>query len=177
MIEIEALGWVISFDPSAVLAPGMFLALVVALLSGFPVAFCLGGVGVIFAVLGMFSGEIEPQFVAALPQRIVGIMANFTLLAIPAFVFMGAMLERSGIAERLLETMGQLLGRLRGGLALAVVIVGSMLAATTGVVAATQLCSSPCRPCCGRATTKATPQASSWPPAPSGRSFPPASFW
>ena len=137
MIEIEALGWVISFDPSAVLAPGMFLALVVALLSGFPVAFCLGGVGVIFALLGMFSGEIEPQFVAALPQRILGIMANFTLLAIPAFVFMGAMLERSGIAERLLETMGQLLGRLRGGLALAVVIVGSMLAATTGVVAAT----------------------------------------
>ena len=137
MIEIEALGWVISFDPSAVLAPGMFLALVLALLSGFPVAFCLGGVGVIFALLGMFCGEIEPQFVAALPQRILGIMANFTLLAIPAFVFMGAMLERSGIAERLLETMGQLLGRLRGGLALAVVIVGSMLAATTGVVAAT----------------------------------------
>ena len=137
MIEIEALGWVISFDPSAVIAPGMFLALVLALLSGFPVAFCLGGVGVIFALLGMFCGEIEPQFVAALPQRILGIMANFTLLAIPAFVFMGAMLERSGIAERLLETMGQLLGRLRGGLALAVVIVGSMLAATTGVVAAT----------------------------------------
>ena len=137
MIEIEALGWIISIDPSAVLAPGMFLALIVALLSGFPVAFCLGGIGVIFALLGMLSGEIEPQFVTALPQRILGIMANFTLLAIPAFVFMGAMLERSGIAERLLETMGQLLGRLRGGLALAVVIVGSMLAATTGVVAAT----------------------------------------
>ena len=75
MIEIEALGWVISFDPSAVLAPGMFLALIVALLSGFPVAFCLGGVGVIFALLGMLSGEIEPQFVTALPQRILGIMA------------------------------------------------------------------------------------------------------
>ena len=137
MIEIEALGWVISFDPSAVLAPGMFLALIVALLSGFPVAFCLGGVGVIFALLGMLSGEIEPQFVTALPQRILGIMANFTLLAIPAFVFMGSMLESSGIAERLLETMGRLLGRLRGGLALAVVLVGSLLAATTGVVAAT----------------------------------------
>lgn len=137
MIEIESLGWVISFDPSAVLAPGMFIALIVALLSGFPVAFCLGGVGVIFALLGMLSGEIEPQFVTALPQRILGIMANFTLLAIPAFVFMGAMLESSGIAERLLETMGRLLGRLRGGLALAVVLVGSLLAATTGVVAAT----------------------------------------
>ena len=137
MIEIEALGWVISFDPSGVLAPGMFLALIVALLSGFPVAFCLGGIGVIFALLGMLSGEIEPQFVTALPQRILGIMANFTLLAIPAFVFMGSMLESSGIAERLLETMGRLLGRLRGGLALAVVLVGSLLAATTGVVAAT----------------------------------------
>ena len=137
MIEIESLGWVISFDPSAVLAPGMFLALIVALLSGFPVAFCLGGIGVIFALLGMLSGEIEPQFVTALPQRILGIMANFTLLAIPAFVFMGSMLESSGIAERLLETMGRLLGRLRGGLALAVVLVGSLLAATTGVVAAT----------------------------------------
>ncbi|QNJ24235.1 putative Tripartite transporter component (TRAP-T family) [Synechococcus sp. MIT S9220] len=119
------------------LAPGMFLALIVALLSGFPVAFCLGGIGVIFALLGMLSGEIEPQFVTALPQRILGIMANFTLLAIPAFVFMGSMLESSGIAERLLETMGRLLGRLRGGLALAVVLVGSLLAATTGVVAAT----------------------------------------
>ena len=137
MIEIEALGWVISFDPSAVLAPGMFVALIVALLSGFPVAFCLGGIGVIFALLGILSGEIEPQFVTALPQRILGIMANFTLLAIPAFVFMGSMLESSGIAERLLETMGRLLGRLRGGLALAVVLVGSLLAATTGVVAAT----------------------------------------
>ena len=137
MIEIEALGWVVSFDPSAVLAPGMFLALIVALLSGFPVAFCLGGIGVIFALLGMLSGEIDPQFVTALPQRILGIMANFTLLAIPAFVFMGSMLESSGIAERLLETMGRLLGRLRGGLALAVVLVGSLLAATTGVVAAT----------------------------------------
>jgi len=134
---MEALGWIISIDPSAVLAPGMFLVLILALLSGFPVAFCLGGVGVIFAVLGILSGEIDPQFFTALPQRILGIMANFTLLAIPAFVFMGAMLEISGIAERLLETMGRLLGRLHGGLALAVVLVGSMLAATTGVVAAT----------------------------------------
>ena len=93
MIEIESMGWVLSLDPSAILAPGMFLALILALLSGFPVAFCLGGIGVIFALLGMLSGEIEPQFVTALPQRILGIMGNFTLLAIPAFVFMGSMLE------------------------------------------------------------------------------------
>ena len=134
MIEIESMGWVLSFDSSAVLAPGMFLTLILALLSGFPVAFCLGGIGVIFALLGMLTGEIEPQFVTALPQRILGIMGNFTLLAIPAFVFMGSMLESSGIAERLLESMGRLLGRVRGGLALAVVLVGSLLAATTGVV-------------------------------------------
>ncbi|MEB3321862.1 MAG: TRAP transporter large permease subunit [Synechococcaceae cyanobacterium] len=114
----------------------MFLALVVALLSGYPVAFALGGVAVLFAALGIALGVIDPSFLSALPQRIFGIMANLTLLAIPAFVFMGAMLEKSGIAERLLETMGRLLGRLRGGLALAVVLVGSLMAATTGVVAA-----------------------------------------
>ncbi len=137
MIEIELLGYVISFDPTLVLAPGMFIALVGVLLSGYPVAFCLGGVAVFFAIFGIALGEIDPNFVSALPQRILGIMANFTLLAIPAFIFMGAMLEASGIAERLLKSMGQLLGRIRGGLALAVVIVGSLLAATTGVVAAT----------------------------------------
>tara|TARA_B100000029_G_scaffold500183_1_gene571544 strand:- start:149 stop:1519 length:1371 start_codon:yes stop_codon:yes gene_type:complete len=137
LIEIELLGYVISFDPSLLLGPGMFVALVIVLLSGYPVAFCLGGIAVLFSLLGMALGEIEPIFVTALPQRIIGIMGNFTLLAIPAFIFMGAMLETSGIAERLLESMGQLLGRLRGGLALAVVLVGSLLAATTGVVAAT----------------------------------------
>ena len=100
-------------------------------------AFGLGGISVLFALLGMAFGVIEPQFLTALPQRIFGIMSNFTLLAIPAFVFMGAMLERSGIAERLLVAMGQLLQGVRGGLALAVVLVGALLAATTGVVAAT----------------------------------------
>ncbi len=115
----------------------MFLGLVIALLSGYPVAFGLGGVAVIFGLLGIGLGVIDASFLTALPQRIFGIMANMTLLAIPAFVFMGAMLEKSGIAERLLETMGRLLGRLRGGLALAVVLVGALLAATTGVVAAT----------------------------------------
>ncbi len=137
MIEIEFLGYVISFDPALILGPGMFVALVMVLLSGYPVAFCLGGIAVFFALLGIAMNAIEPLFVTALPQRIMGIMSNFTLLAIPAFVFMGAMLETSGIAERLLESMGKLLGRLQGGLALAVVIVGSLLAATTGVVAAT----------------------------------------
>ena len=137
MIDIELLGYVISFDPSAILGPGMFLGLVIVLLSGYPVAFCLGGIAVLFSILGIAFGEIDPVFVTAIPQRIMGIMSNFTLLAIPAFVFMGAMLEASGIAERLLVSMGDLLGRIRGGLALAVVLVGSLLAATTGVVAAT----------------------------------------
>ncbi len=137
MIEIDLLGYVFSFDLSAILGPGMFIALILALLSGYPVAFCLGGIAVFFALLAIAVGEIDPLFVTALPQRIMGIMTNFTLLAIPAFVFMGSMLESSGIAESLLENMGRLLGRVRGGIALAVVVVGSLLAATTGVVAAT----------------------------------------
>ena len=136
-MELEALGYVITFFPGEVLGPAMFIALVLALLSGYPVAFGLGGISVLFALLGMAVGVIEPQFLTALPQRIFGIMSNFTLLAITAFVFMGAMLERSGIAERLLVAMGQLLRGVRGGLALAVVLVGALLAATTGVVAAT----------------------------------------
>lgn len=136
-MEIEAFGVVISVLPGEVLGPAMALALVAALLSGFPVAFGLGGVAVLFGLIGMALGVIEPQFLQALPQRIYGIMGNFTLLAIPAFVFMGAMLEVSGIAERLLAAMAQLLGKVRGGLALAVVLVGTLLAATTGVVAAT----------------------------------------
>ena len=135
--ELQAFGWAIGFYPGEVLAPLMFLALIVALLSGYPVAFGLGGVSVIFGLLGIALGVIDPLFFSALPPRIFGIMSNFTLLAIPAFVFMGAMLETSGIAERLLQAMGQLLGRLRGGLSLAVVLVGSLMAATTGVVAAT----------------------------------------
>ncbi|MEN9767633.1 MAG: hypothetical protein RLZZ32_1593 [Cyanobacteriota bacterium] len=136
-MELEAFGYILTILPGEILGPAMFLALVAALLSGYPVAFGLGGISVLFALLGMAFGVIEPQFLSALPQRIFGIMSNFTLLAIPAFVFMGAMLEKSGIAERLLVTMGRLLGGIRGGLALAVVLVGALLAATTGVVAAT----------------------------------------
>ncbi|QOV24536.1 TRAP transporter large permease [Anabaenopsis elenkinii] len=119
------------------LGPGMFAGALVLLSLGYPVAFSLGGVSIIFGILGIALGVFDPIFFTAMPQRIFGIMANYTLLAIPYFIFMGSMLEKSGIAENLLETMGIILGRLRGGLALAVVLVGALLAATTGVVAAT----------------------------------------
>ncbi|MFM2060796.1 MAG: hypothetical protein RLZZ507_466 [Cyanobacteriota bacterium] len=119
------------------LGPLMFAGALVLLSLGYPVAFSLGGVAILFGIIGIALGVFDPVFLTAMPQRIFGIMANYTLLAIPYFIFMGSMLEKSGIAERLLETMGILLGRLRGGLALAVVLVGALLAATTGVVAAT----------------------------------------
>lgn len=119
------------------LGPMMFAGAFVFLGLGYPVAFSLGGVAIAFGLIGMALGVFEPMLLNAMPLRIFGIMENYTLLAIPYFIFMGAMLEKSGIAEGLLETMGILFGRLRGGLALAVVIVGALLAATTGVVAAT----------------------------------------
>ena len=119
------------------LGPLMFVGALVFLSLGYPVAFSLGGVAIAFAIIGVSLGVFDPIFLTAMPQRIFGIMANYTLLAIPYFIFLGSMLEKSGIAERLLETMGILFGRLRGGLALAVVLVGALLAATTGVVAAT----------------------------------------
>ncbi|MBU7585641.1 MAG: TRAP transporter large permease subunit [Nostoc sp. TH1S01] len=119
------------------LGPLMFAGALVLLSLGYPVAFSLGGVAIVFGLLGISLDVFDPIFLTAMPQRIFGIMANYTLLAIPYFIFLGSMLEKSGIAERLLETMGILLGRLRGGLALAVVLVGALLAATTGVVAAT----------------------------------------
>ena len=119
------------------LGPAMFGGALVLLSLGYPVAFSLGGVAVLFAIVGISMGLFDPVFLTAMPQRIFGIMNNFTLLAIPYFIFMGSMLEKSGIAENLLETMGQVFGRIRGGLAIAVVVVGALLAATTGVVAAT----------------------------------------
>ncbi|WP_414529270.1 TRAP transporter large permease [Nodularia chucula] len=119
------------------LGPVMFAGALVLLSLGYPVAFSLGGVSLLFGIIGILLGVFDPVFLTAMPQRIFGIMANYTLLAIPYFIFMGSMLEKSGIAENLLETMGIVLGRLRGGLALAVVLVGALLAATTGVVAAT----------------------------------------
>ncbi|AFY68310.1 TRAP transporter large permease subunit [Geitlerinema sp. PCC 7407] len=119
------------------LGPTMFVGALVFLSMGYPVAFSLGAVAIAFGIVGVALGVFDPIFMTAMPQRIFGIMSNFTLLAIPYFIFMGSMLERSGIAERLLETIGILFGRVRGGLALAVVLVGALLAATTGVVAAT----------------------------------------
>lgn len=119
------------------LGPAMFGAALVFLVVGYPVAFSLGGVAILFSLLGVSLGVFDPIFLTALPQRIFGIMANYTLVAIPFFIFMGSMLERSGLAENLLETVGILFGKVRGGLALAVILVGALLAATTGVVAAT----------------------------------------
>src|ERR1044072_6884202 len=118
------------------MAPIMFMALVVFLLLGYPVAFSLGAVGLIFALIGIEVGLFRPDFLQALPERIYGIMNNDVLLAIPFFTFMGLILERSGMAEDLLDTIGQLFGPLRGGLAFAVIFVGALLAATTGVGAA-----------------------------------------
>jgi tripartite ATP-independent transporter DctM subunit len=118
------------------MAPIMFGALVVFLLLGYPAAFSLGAVGLIFALIGIELGLFVPDFLQALPERVYGVMSNDTLLAIPFFTFMGLVLERSGMAEDLLDTIGQLFGTIRGGLAYAVIFVGALLAATTGVVAA-----------------------------------------
>jgi TRAP-type mannitol/chloroaromatic compound transport system permease large subunit len=116
--------------------PLMFAGLFVVLLTGFPVAFGLAAVGLGFGFIGMEAGLFPATLFQALPSRIFGIMQNDTLLAIPFFTFMGIILERSGMAEDLLETVGQVFGPLRGGLAIAVILVGALLAATTGVVAA-----------------------------------------
>ena len=118
------------------LAPIMFLGLIVFLLLGFPVAFSLGACGLFFGFIGVELGVLPETLLQALPLRIFGIMQNETLLAIPFFTLMGLILERSGMAEDLLDTIGQLFGPIRGGLAFAVIFVGALLAATTGVVAA-----------------------------------------
>ena len=114
------------------MAPIMFASLVIILLLGYPAAFSLGAVGLIYAFVGIQLGEFRPDFLQALPERVYGVMNNDTLLAIPFFTFMGLVLERSGMAEDLLDTIGQLFGTIRGGLAYAVVFVGALLAATTG---------------------------------------------
>ena len=118
------------------IAPLMFAALVIVLLIGYPVAFSLAAVGIAFGLLGIELGLLQPTLLQALPERIWGVMSNDTLLAVPFFTFMGLILERSGMAEDLLDTIGQLFGPIRGGLAYAVIFVGALLAATTGVVAA-----------------------------------------
>ena len=121
---------------TAYIAPIMFACLVLLLLVGYPVAFAVGANGLLFGALGIWLGLIEPSLFQALPERVFGIMFNETLLAIPFFTFMGLILERSGMAEELLDTIGQLFGPVRGGIAYAVILVGGLLAATTGVVAA-----------------------------------------
>ena len=117
-------------------APFMFAGLIMFLLLGFPVAFSLGACGLFFGFVGIEMGIFPSSVLSWLPQRLIGIMANDTLLAVPFFTLMGLILERSGMAEDLLDTVGQVFGPMRGGLALAVIFVGALLAATTGVVAA-----------------------------------------
>src|SRR3954462_8563475 len=121
------------------MAPLMFAGLAVFLLLGYPDAFSLAFTGLSFALLGIELGMLQPALLRALPERVLGIMANSTLLAIPFFTLMGLILERSGMAEELLDTIGQLFARVRGGVAYAVIFVGALLAATTGVVAASVL--------------------------------------
>ena len=118
------------------LAPAMFVVAFALIFTGFPVAFSLGGTALVFAAIGVATDAFSWGLLGAFPQRTFGIMANYVLLAVPFFIFMGTMLERSKLAEDLLTTIGMLFGGLRGGLALAVVFVGALLAAATGVVGA-----------------------------------------
>ncbi|MDZ4731483.1 MAG: TRAP transporter large permease subunit [Xanthomonadales bacterium] len=120
-----------------IMALGLFVAIGAALMAGFPVAFTLAGVALIFAAIGTLLGSFDPAFLGALPNRIFGIMTNETLIAVPVFVFMGVVLERSQVAEQLLKSMAQLVHRLPSGLGLAVVLVGALMAASTGIVGAT----------------------------------------
>jgi tripartite ATP-independent transporter DctM subunit len=119
------------------LSIAMFFGFLLLLLSGYPVAFSFAGTAIVFGAIGLAVDEVELRRLLLLPNVWFGTMSNFTLLAIPFFIFLGSVLERSGIAEELLETIGILFGPMRGGLAIAVVVVGTILAATTGVVAAT----------------------------------------
>ena len=118
------------------LGPLMFGVAFLLIFSGYPVAFSLGGTALIFAFIGVEMGIFEWTLMYAFPERVFGIMSNYVLLAVPFFIFMGTMLEKSKLAEDLLTTIGALFGRMRGGLALAVVFVGALLAAATGVVGA-----------------------------------------
>ncbi|MGI9320155.1 MAG: TRAP transporter large permease subunit, partial [Thiogranum sp.] len=115
----------------------MFATVFIVLLAGYPVAFSLAGTALGFAFAGQWLGVFDVAFLEALPNRLFGIMTNQTLVAVPLFVFMGVMLERSQVAENLLETMAALFGRLHGGLGISVTLVGMLLAASTGIVGAT----------------------------------------
>lgn len=114
----------------------MFVAVLAMIFTGYPVAFALGGTALIFALIGSAAGVFDIPLLFALPERTFGTMSNFTLLAVPFFIFMGTILEKSKLAEQLLETIGVLFGRFRGGLAIGVIFVGALLAAATGVVGA-----------------------------------------
>jgi tripartite ATP-independent transporter DctM subunit len=114
----------------------LFISVIIVLMLGYPVAFSLAGVALIFAGIGTLTGSFDP-ILSAIPERLNGIMSNQTLLAVPLFVFMGIMLERSKIAEELLDAMSALFGAVRGGLGLSVILVGMLLAASTGIVGAT----------------------------------------
>jgi tripartite ATP-independent transporter DctM subunit len=116
--------------------PAMFVGVLAMIFSGYPVAFALGGTALLFALAGAAVGAFDLVLLNALPDRTFGTMSNATLLAVPFFIFMGAVLEKSKLAERLLETIGVLFGRFRGGLAIGVIFVGALLAAATGVVGA-----------------------------------------
>ena len=122
---------------SGLMSLALFLAAGVSLLAGFPVAFTLAGVALIFAMIGILTGIFDPAFLSAFPSRIFGIMSNETLIAVPVFVFMGVMLERSKLADQLLQALAQLMRRVPGGLGLAVMLVGTLMAASTGIVGAT----------------------------------------
>jgi tripartite ATP-independent transporter DctM subunit len=115
----------------------LFLAVCLVLMAGYPVAFSLAGTALVFAFVGQLGGHFDGAFLQALPNRLYGIMTNVTLIAVPLFVFMGVMLERSRVAENLLDTMAEVFGQLRGGLGYSVTIVGMLLAASTGIVGAT----------------------------------------
>ena len=115
----------------------MFAAVVAVLMAGYPVAFTLGGVALLFAWIGIALGSFDSAFLATTPNRLFGIMSNETLLAVPLFVFMGVTLERARLAESLLDNLGALFGKLRGGLGISVTLVGMLLAASTGIVGAT----------------------------------------
>jgi tripartite ATP-independent transporter DctM subunit len=115
----------------------LFLTVCLVLMAGYPVAFSLAGTALAFALLGQLAGSFDPAFLGALPNRLYGIMTNITLIAVPLFVFMGVMLERSRVADDLLETMAALFGRVPGGLGYSVTLVGMLLAASTGIVGAT----------------------------------------
>ena len=115
----------------------MFAALLAAIMSGFPASFSIAGIAIVFAYIGWATGAMDIALLGAMGQRVFGLLTNQTLIAIPLFIIMGAVLEKSGIAEALLDTMGRLFGRLRGGLGISVVLVGALLAASTGIVGAT----------------------------------------